>query len=104
MASDEMPWASGVLRGSGRLAACAQGIAARKIATIDAEKSALSFMPRCLSVRDRGVNFLKSHRFQSTLEQLRIVRVNPMLHVFAQLLRESYHLVALFLSARACSG
>src|SRR5260370_42338142 len=68
MASDEMPWASGVLLGSGMLAACAQGTAARKIAMIDAQKGDLSFMPRFLSVRDRGVNFRKSHRFQSTLD------------------------------------
>ncbi len=88
---------NGVLHGSGMLAACAQGIAAKKIATINTPKSDLAFMPRCLSVRDKGVSFLKSHRFQSTLEQLRIVRVNPILHVFAQLLRESYHLVGLFL-------
>ncbi len=33
-----------MLRGSGMLAVCAQGMAARKIATNDAEKGALSFI------------------------------------------------------------
>src|SRR5437660_11258331 len=72
-----MPWASGVLRGSGRLAAHAREI--EEIATVNAEISDLCFIARCLSAKNRGV---KREGEERNAEKLKLVRYDHSNHYY----------------------
>ena len=68
-----MPWASGVLRGSGCLAAGDEKDRS-EIARTDARQRQLRFMAGCVAVREKGVKWERERSDLADLQSIRLPR------------------------------